>query len=164
MEALDLSDLNLLEVNKSRVAEDLSEEVLPFLIIEKEDLSAVVLSGSVIAVLVDPLEEESLVWVEVWLLHKCLPQVVDVVGSQGDGSLGAEDKILEEAKQTVKCGFVSVLPSENEVADIFRESLLLFSEWPHLFFDSLMICLDVLDDFADKAKLFFQGNNNWNDC
>lgn len=61
MEALDLSDLNLLEVNKSRVAEDLSEEVLPFLIIEKEDLSAVVLSGSVIAVLVDPLEEESLV-------------------------------------------------------------------------------------------------------
>lgn len=54
--------------------------------------------------------------------------MVDVVGSQGDGSLGAEDKILEEAKQTVKCGFVSVLPSENEVADIFRESLLLFSE------------------------------------
>jgi hypothetical protein len=85
VEALDLANADLLKVNIGWVAEDLNEEVLPLLIVEKKDLPSIVIVCSTnIAVLVNPLQKETLVRVKIRLLNKEGPKAIDTFCAQGD--------------------------------------------------------------------------------
>jgi hypothetical protein len=82
MEALDLADRDLLEIDVGGVAQDLLEEVFTLLIVEQEVFSFFVCAHD-LPRFVDPLQEQILVSVEVWLMHEQLPQSVDVFGPKG---------------------------------------------------------------------------------
>lgn len=75
VEALDLANGNVFEVNVSGVAEDLREEILLLFVSEDEEFLLVEL---VFSVFIDPFLEENLVRVAVGLLNKELPEDVDV--------------------------------------------------------------------------------------
>lgn len=82
VEAFYLSNRDLLEVDIGRIAQDLGEEVNSFNLIEQMELLALTLSRPSISVLVDPLQEESLIRVEVWLLYEESPETVNVFTTQ----------------------------------------------------------------------------------
>jgi hypothetical protein len=66
VEGFSLTWGDLLEVNISTVAQDLCEEMIALLIIEQMVLRVV----TNLTMLVNPLQKQSLVSIEVWLLHK----------------------------------------------------------------------------------------------
>ena len=103
VEALYLTNWNALEIEVSRVAENFGEEVPSLHIIEKEDLVFIAFhsSGLDLSVFVDPLEEKGLVWVEHWLLHKQLPEAVDVISAQGYTFVRVQHYELKEAEHLV---------------------------------------------------------------
>lgn len=73
VETFDLTNGYFRKVNISWVAKYLCEEILPFFFIKQEQILLLVSTYSNLSMLVDPLEEETLIGVEVWLLHKQLP-------------------------------------------------------------------------------------------
>lgn len=79
VEGLGLARGGLLEVDVGAIAENLREEVVALLVVEQVVLRMV----AHFTVLVNPLEEEILVCIEVWLLHEQGPKAVDVFNAQG---------------------------------------------------------------------------------
>jgi len=114
VEALDLADRDLAEVSIGRVAEYLCEEVDALLLIEQVILLALSIGiRTSVSVLVDPFKEKSLVHHKVRLLHKHLPETINVLGTQGYLVLGVNNKELKESKHLVQSVLMSVFADEN---------------------------------------------------
>jgi hypothetical protein len=93
VEAFDLANGDLTKVPVGRVAQYLSEEMNSLLVIEKEMFSSLAIcSGACIAMFVDPLKEDGLIYIRVGLLNKHLPKPIDVFCAQGNLVLRTDDE------------------------------------------------------------------------
>lgn len=122
--------------------------MLTLLLIEQEILRMVI-----VTMFIYPLEIESLVWVEVWLLYKHCPEPINIGSTQSYLMIWAEDNELKEPKGCFKSFFVSMFSNENVSWDIIRNRLILFYQSSWSFFDSSMIPFNIANDSINYINL-----------